>query len=96
MDYKRGKCNIPHFYYEETQKQISKTGGREWKSEEEIIKEHTKYNTKGKADVIGWISEDLAREIAEVSHFLYIVTLGYQYVFILPDGYTITHKINYN
>ena len=77
MDYKNGKCNIPFFYYEETQKQISKTGGREWKSEEEIIKEHAKYNTKGKADVIGWISEELAREIAEVSHFLYIVTLGY-------------------
>ena len=51
MDYKNGKCNIPFFYYEETQKQISKTGGREWKSKEEIEKEHAKYNTKGKANV---------------------------------------------
>ena len=53
-------------------------------------------NITQKADVIGWISEDLAREIAEVSHFLYVVTLGYMHVYILPDGYTITHRINYN
>ena len=90
MDYKNGKCNIPFFYYEETQKQISKTGDREWKSKEEIEKEHAKYNTKGKANVIGWISEDLARKIVGVSHFLYVVTLGYMHVYILPDGYTIT------
>ena len=96
MDYERGKCNIPRFYYEETQKQIYQNGGREWKSEEEIIKEHAKYNTKGKANIIGWILEELAREIAEVSHFLYVVTLGYIHVYILPDGYTITHRINYN
>ena len=69
---------------------------REWKSEEEIIKEHAKYNTKGKANIIGWTSQELAREIAEVSHFLYVVTLGYIHVYILPDGYTITHRINYN
>ena len=90
MDYINGKCNIPFFNYEETKKQIHKTGGREWKSIEEIKKEHTKYNTKGKADVIGWISEDLARKIVGVSHFLYVVTLGYMHVYILPDGYTIT------
>ena len=90
MDYKRGKCNIPHFYYKDTEKQIFQNGGKEWKSKEEIEKEHTKYNTKGKANVIGWISEDLAQEIVGVSHFLYVVTLGYMHVYILPDGYTIT------
>ena len=90
MDYIAGKCNIPDFYYEETKKQIAKNGGREWKSREEIEKEHAKYNTKGKADVIGWISEDLARKILGVSHYLYVVTQGYQYVYILPDGYTLT------
>ena len=76
MDYKNGKCNIPFFYYEETQKQISKTGGREWKSKEEIEKEHAKYNTKGKANVIGWISEDLARKIVGVSHFFICCNAG--------------------
>ena len=86
----------PAFITKIQKKQISQNGGREWKSEQEIKKEHAKYNTKGKADVIGWISEDLAREIAEVSHFLYVVTLGYMHVYILPDGYTITHRINYN
>ena len=69
MDYKRGKCNIPHFYYPDTQKQIFQNGGREWKSKEEIEKEHAKYNTKGKANVIGWISEDLAHKIVGVSLF---------------------------
>ena len=90
MEFKNGKCNIPFFYYEETKKQIAKNGGREWKSRQEIEKEHTKYNTEGKADVIGWISEDLARDILGVSHRLYVVTLGYLYVFILSDGFLIT------
>ena len=90
MEFENRKCNIPFFYYEETKKQIAKTGGREWKSKEEIEKEQAKYNTKGKADVIGWISEDLAWDIVGVSHFLYVVTLGYMHVYILPDGYTIT------
>ena len=90
MDYIPGKCNIPIFNYEEVKKQIAKNGGKEWKSKEEIEKEHAKYNTKGKADVIGWISEDLARDITGVTYYLYVVTLGYMYVYILPDGYTIT------
>ena len=90
MDYIAGKCNIPIFYYEETKKQIAKNGGREWKSKEEIQKEPAKYNTEGKADVIGWISEKLAWDIVGISHYLYVVTLGYQHVYILPDGYTIT------
>ena len=88
MDYKPGKCNIPIFNYEETKKQIAKNGGREWKSKEEIRKEHKKLNTEeGKADVIGWVSEELAREITGINHFLYVVTLGYQYVFILLSAY---------
>ena len=87
MDYEYGKCNIPRFSYEDISQQIAKTGGREWKSKEEIEKEHAKYKTKGKADVIGWISEELAKEIIGISHFFYVVTLGYQYVFTLPNGY---------
>ena len=90
MDYIPGKCNIPIFNYEEVKKQIAKNGGKEWKSKEEIEKEHAKYNTKGKADVIGWVSEDYARETLGVTYYLYVVTLGYMYVYILPDGYTIT------
>ena len=90
MDYIAGKCNIPIFLYEETKKQIAKNGGREWKSREEIEKEHAKYNTEGKADVIGWISADLARELVGIYHLLYVVTLGYMHFYILPDGYTIT------
>ena len=94
MDYILGKCNMPIFNYKETKKQIVKNGGREWKSREEIEKEHAKLNTEeGKADVIGWISEDLAREITGLTHYLYVVTLGYQYIFILPDGFIITKRI---
>ena len=89
MDYIPGKCNIPIFYYGEVKKQIAKNGGREWKSREEIEKEHAKHNTKGKADVIGWISEDLARDMLGVSYYLYVVTLGFMYVYILSDGYTL-------
>ena len=63
MDYIAGKCNIPIFFYKDAKEQIAKNGGREWKSREEIEKEHAKYNTKGKADVIGWISESLAAEL---------------------------------
>ena len=87
MDYDYEDCNIPRFSYEDMKKQISKAGNVEWKSKKEIEREHAKYNTEGKADVIGWISEDLAREIAGVAHFLYIVTLGHNYIFTLPDGY---------
>ena len=90
MDYIPGKCNIPIFNYEEVKKQIAKNGGKEWKSKEEIEKEHAKYNTKGKADVIGWISENLALELVGIYHLLYVVTLGYRHFYILPDGYTIT------
>ena len=91
MDYIPGKCNIPIFLYEDTKEQIAKNGGREWKSKEEIKKEHAKYNTqRGKADVIGWISADLARELVGIYHFLYVVTLGYRHIYIMPDGYTIT------
>ena len=90
MDYIPGKCNIPIFYYGEVKKQIAKNKGREWKSREEIEKEHAKYNTEGKADVIGRISEDLARDIVGVScDFIYVVTLGFMYVYILSDGYTL-------
>ena len=90
MDYIAGKCNIPIFFYKDAKEQIAKNGGREWKSREEIEKEHAKYNTKGKADVIGWISESLARELVGIYHLLYVVTLGYRHFYILPDGYTIT------
>ena len=89
MDYIAGKCNIPIFLYEDAREQIAKNGGREWKSREEIEKEHAKYNTKGKADVIGWVSEDYARDNLGVNHFLYVVSLGWLYVYILPDGYTL-------
>ena len=87
MDYDYTDCNILRFSFEDMKKQISRAGNVEWKSKEEIEKEHTKYNTEGKADVIGWISEELAREIIGVAHFLYVVTLGHIYVFTLPDGY---------
>ena len=87
MDYIPGKCNIPIFYYGEVKKQIAKNGGREWKSREEIEKEHAKYNTEGKADVIGWISEELAKEIIGISHIFYVVTLGHLYIFMLSNGY---------
>ena len=96
MDYDYENCNIPRFSYEDMKKQISHAGGVEWKSKKEIEKEHAKYNTEGKANVIGWISEELAKEIMEVRHFLYVVTLGYMYVFTLPNGYVITCKIKYN
>ena len=91
MDYDYINCNIPNFYYEDIKKQISQAGGREWKSCQEIEKEHAKYNTEGKADVIGWISEELAKELTNIQHFLYVVTLGYMYVFTLPDGYIISY-----
>ena len=86
MDYAIGKCLIPIFYYEEVKKQITKNGGREWKSKEEIEKEHAKLNTEGKADVIGWISEELAKEIIGISHIFYVATVGYLYVFMLSNG----------
>ena len=87
MDYDYTNCNIPRFSYEDIKKQIAKGGGIEWKSLKEIQKEHAKHNTEGKADVIGWISEELAKEIIGVTHFFYVVTLGYMYVFTLPNGY---------
>ena len=91
MDYIPGKCNIPIFLYRDVVEQIAKNGGREWKSKEEIKKEHSKYNTqRGKADVIGWISADLAGELVGIYHLLYVVTLGYRHIYIMPDGYTIT------
>ena len=90
MDYIAGKCNIPIFLYKDVVEQIAKNGGREWKSKEEIEKEHAKFYTKGKADVIGWISAELARELVGIYHILYVVTLGYMHFYILPDGYTIT------
>ena len=96
MDYTLRECNTPIFRnFWEVREQIAKNGGKEWKSREEIEKEHAKYNTKGKADVVGWISEDLARELVGISHFLYIVTLGSRYVYILPDGYTIREPGNF-
>ena len=87
MDYDYEDCNIPRFSYEDMQQQITHAGNVEWKSKKEIEKEHAKYNTEGKADVIGWISEELAKEITGVTHFLYVVTLGYNYIFTLPNGY---------
>ena len=87
MDYDYIDCNIPRFSYEDMKKQIAHAGNVEWKSLKEIQKEHTKYNTEGKADVIGWISEELAKEIIGVAHFFYVVTLGHIYVFTLPNGY---------
>ena len=69
MDYDYVDCNIPRFSYEDMKKQISNAGNVEWKSKKEIQKEHAKYNTEGKADVIGWISEELATEIIGVAHF---------------------------
>ena len=87
MDYSYEDYNIPHFSYEDMKKQIAHAGNVEWKSKKEIKKEHAKYNTEGKANVIGWISEELAKEITGVTHFLYVVTLGHNFVFTLPDGY---------
>ena len=86
MDYSYEDYNIPHFSYEDMKKQIAHAGNVEWKSKKEIKKEHAKYNTEGKANVIGWISEELAKEITGVTHFLYVVT-GHNFVFTLPDGY---------
>ena len=77
-------------------KQIAHAGNVEWKSKKEIEKEHAKYNTEGKADVIGWISEELAREIIGVVHFLYVVTLGHIFVFTLPNGCVVTYTNKYN
>ena len=91
MDYIPGKCNIPIFLYNDVVEQITKNGGREWKSKEEIKKEHAKYNTqRGRADVIGYISANLAEELTGIYCLLYVVTLGYRYIYIFPDGYTIT------
>ena len=96
MDYNYVDCNIPRFSFEDMKKQISKAGNVEWKSKKEIQKEHIKYNTEGKADVIGWISEELAKEIIGVTHFLYVVTLGHIYVFTLPNGCVVTCTTKYN
>ena len=87
MDYDYEDSNIPRFFYEDIKQQIAHAGNVEWKSKKEIEKEHAKYNTEGKANVIGWISEELAKEIIGVKHFFYVVTLGYIYVFTLPNGY---------
>ena len=91
MDYIAGKCNIPVFLYEDVREQIAKNGGKEWKNREEIKKEHAKYNTqRGKADVIGFISANLAEELTGIYCLLYVVTLGYRHIYIFPDGCTVT------
>ena len=91
MDYDYRDCNIPRFSYKDIKQQIANAGNVEWKSKKEIEKEHAKYNTEGKANVIGWISEELAKELTSITHFLYVVTLGHMYVFTLPDGYVISY-----
>ena len=91
MDYTPGKCNIPIFLYEDAREQIVKNGGREWTSKEKIKKEHAKYNTRrGRADVIGYISANLALELTGIYCLLYVVTLGYRHIYIFPDGCTVT------
>ena len=91
MDYNY-EDGFPCFSYKDMEKQISLGGSREWKSKKEIQEEHAKYNTEGKANVIGWISEELAKEIVGVSHYLYVVTLGYMYVLTFPDGFVVIFK----
>ena len=71
------------------QKQIQQYGDKEWKSEKEIYEKHKQYNTKGKANVIGYVSKELAEEITGVSYVLYVVTLGYNYFFTFVNGYVV-------
>ena len=83
--------NVPTFYTKEFKKHSNKPNLKEWTTEEDIKNNHSKYSIKGKANIIGYISKETSKRITNTDLKLFVVTLVFMFIYVLPDGCCVTY-----